>query len=142
MTGKKLFIKLHSLGRGSFGQVVKWFDHKKKVNVALKIIKNKKRFHVQGKVEVGILEKLNANDPKDKKNIVKMEEWFTFRNHLWIVFEILSINLYEFIKMNDFQGWKMSLIQRFAVQILIALIHWSRNQVIHCDLKPENILLK
>lgn len=36
----------------------------------------------------------------------------------------------------------MSLTQRFAVQILIALIHWSRNNVIHWDLKPENILLK
>ena len=33
------------LGKGSFGQVVRVFDHKTKENLALKIIRNKKRFH-------------------------------------------------------------------------------------------------
>lgn len=36
----------------------------------------------------------------------------------------------------------MTLIQRFAVQILMALTHCKKNNIIHCDLKPENILLK
>jgi len=33
-----------SLGKGSFGQAVKCFDHKHKVFLALKIIRNKKKF--------------------------------------------------------------------------------------------------
>ena len=33
------------LGKGSFGQVIKCFDHKTKDSVAAKIIRNKKRFH-------------------------------------------------------------------------------------------------
>jgi len=45
---------------------------------------------------------MNDNDPDDKKNIVKMYEWFNFRNHLCIPFEKLSINLYDFIKENNF----------------------------------------
>ena len=59
-----------------------------------------------------------------------------------MTFELLSINLYEFIKNNDFQGVSMGLIRRFAIQILHALKFARENQIIHCDLKPENILLK
>jgi len=52
------------------------------------------------------------------------------------------MNLYHFLKFNRFQGLSMSLIKRFAVQILQALVLTQQNRVIHCDLKPENILLK
>lgn len=46
------------LGKGSFGQVVRCVDHKTGGLVALKIIRNKKRFHQQALVEVDILQKL------------------------------------------------------------------------------------
>lgn len=46
------------LGKGSFGQVVRCVDHKTGGLVAVKIIRNKKRFHQQALVEVNILKKL------------------------------------------------------------------------------------
>ena len=46
------------LGKGSFGQVVRCVDHKTGGLVAIKIIRNKKRFHQQALVEVDILQKL------------------------------------------------------------------------------------
>lgn len=46
------------LGKGSFGQVVRCVDHKTGTLVAIKIIRNKKRFHQQALVEVDILQKL------------------------------------------------------------------------------------
>jgi dual specificity tyrosine-phosphorylation-regulated kinase 2/3/4 len=49
---------LEILGRGSFGQVVRAFDHQVKEMVALKIIRNKKRFATQGEIEIRILEDL------------------------------------------------------------------------------------
>jgi dual specificity tyrosine-phosphorylation-regulated kinase 2/3/4 len=45
---------------------------------------------------------LNKADPEDKKNIIRKLDQFVFRKHLMITFEMLSINLYEFIKMNNF----------------------------------------
>jgi hypothetical protein len=46
------------LGKGSFGQVVRCVDHRDGGIVAVKIIRNKKRFHQQALVEVGILGRL------------------------------------------------------------------------------------
>jgi dual specificity tyrosine-phosphorylation-regulated kinase 2/3/4 len=46
------------LGKGSFGQVLGCRDHQTGGNVAVKIIRNKKRFHAQALVEVKILQQL------------------------------------------------------------------------------------
>ncbi|ORX45105.1 kinase-like protein [Hesseltinella vesiculosa] len=133
---------LEELGRGSFGQVVKCFDHKTNTSVAIKLIRNKRRFHEQALTEVKILKDLVNWDPEDQHHNVRMTDYFYFRNHLCIVCECLSINLYEFIKKYDYKGFAVSLIKRFALQLLHSLCLLYDHGVIHCDLKPENILLK
>ncbi|KAJ8979899.1 hypothetical protein NQ317_017522 [Molorchus minor] len=49
---------LKVIGKGSFGQVVKAYDHKNHMHVALKMVRNEKRFHRQAQEEVRILEHL------------------------------------------------------------------------------------
>lgn len=46
-------------------------------------------------------------------NIVRMQEYFYFRRHLCISFELLNLNLYEFLKNNNFKGVSISLIKRY-----------------------------
>jgi len=75
--------------------VVKAKDHRDNVEVALKIIRNEKRFHRQAQEEIRILDHLRKQDVNNRHNIVHMLETFTFRNHICITFELLSINLYE-----------------------------------------------
>jgi dual specificity tyrosine-phosphorylation-regulated kinase 2/3/4 len=135
------------LGRGSFGQVCKCMDHKRQQHVAVKIIRNKKRFHQQGIVEVKVLEHMREHDPEDSNHVVHLRDRFLFRKHLvrhtqCISFELLSVNLYELLKSNKFQGLSMGLVKRFAIQILNCLKFSKELKIIHCDLKPENILLK
>jgi len=136
------FEVLGNLGKGSFGQVCKCFDYKENNTTAVKLIRNKKRFHQQALVEVKLLKYIKDRDPHDQANIVRMSEYFYFRNHLCIMFEIMSINLYELIKNNNFQGLSLGLIRRFAVQMLTSLRALRKLRIVHCDLKPENILLR
>ena len=73
--------------------------------------------HPQALVEVKILDCCLEWDKDDRANIVRMQEFFYFRKHLCITFELLSINLYEFIKNNNFRGFSIGLIRRFAIQV-------------------------
>lgn len=61
---------------------------------------------------------LKQNDPDDVNNIIRIKDYAIFRKHLILSFELLSINLYEFIKNNGFNGVSTGLIRRFAIQIL------------------------
>ena len=75
-------------------------------------------------------------------NIIKLKNSFFFRGHACLVFELLHINLYEFLKIYNFKGMSIDLIRRLSIQILQGLLFLHKLKIVHCDLKPENILLK
>lgn len=158
------FRVLDKLGRGSFGQVVRAYDCKLDEYVAIKIIRNRKRFHQQAMVELRILDHITQADHDDSKNVVHMREHFMFRNHLCLVFELLGSNLFDCIQRSRFKGFAPNVVHSYALpftffgslinlfriarensftgQLLNCLELLHRERIIHCDLKPENILLR
>ncbi|KAJ1875687.1 serine/threonine protein kinase, CMGC, dual-specificity [Coemansia sp. RSA 990] len=132
---------LEVLGKGSFGQVLRARDHKTGDVVAVKIIRNRKRFHHQAQVEVKLLECLRRWDPSGAHHILQMTASFYFRSHLCIVMELLGMNLYEWLKAHQFAGTPAPLLRHFTVQMLQSLQLMGRHRIIHADLKPENILM-
>ena len=70
------------LGQGSFGKVLKVFDHRDGRDIALKIIKNRPRFHQQALEEVEILKYLKEKDQDGSYCIVHIDSNFLFRKHM------------------------------------------------------------
>lgn len=131
------------LGKGSFGTVLRCYDEKHRMPVALKITRNGANFRSQAKLELDILIQLNSK-PAMNDLVVKLLKVFDWKNHLVLVFELLSFNLYQLIKCTRYNGVSLELVRKFAYQLVDALDLLERHSppIIHSDLKPENILLR
>ena len=138
------------LGQAAFSTAIQCFDtmadNEDNAWVCLKVIKNNKDFFDQSLDEIKLLQYINTSGDPEKNHVLTMLDFFYYKEHLFIVSELLRENLYEFgkyIRDNNLEPYfTLSRLKKISKQVLEALDYIHRLKLIHCDLKPENIVIK
>ena len=135
------------LGEGTFSDAFAARDLDSGSSVCLKVVKNdSKDYFDQGLDEIKVLRYVNSQDPQDRHGILQLLDYFYFREHLFMVTELLHANLFVFQKRNLLAGaepyFTPDRIRAIARQLLesLAFLHGTCG-IIHADLKPENVVI-
>uniref|UniRef100_A0A3P9LQE6 Protein kinase domain-containing protein n=1 Tax=Oryzias latipes TaxID=8090 RepID=A0A3P9LQE6_ORYLA len=133
-----VYIVEKFLGEGTFGKVAKCTNLSTNKEVAIKIIKKGFNHTAQDEIKAMIeISKIDAH----KYNLFKCVDWFHYKSHVCMVFEMLDQSLFDF--MNDRRSRPLFVqeIRDIAWQLLISLKGLKSINLVHCDIKLDNIML-
>uniref|UniRef100_A0A3B3D2D3 Protein kinase domain-containing protein n=1 Tax=Oryzias melastigma TaxID=30732 RepID=A0A3B3D2D3_ORYME len=126
------------LGEGTFGKVAKCREVATNQEVAIKILKSK--YKDAGRDEIQALTEVSKIDA-DQYCLVKCIDWFRYKSHICIAFEILDKSLDDFMSDRDDRPLDLHEIRTIAWQLLIALQGLKNINLVHGDIKLDNIML-
>jgi len=130
------------VGRGVFSTVLKGRDLESMKDVAIKVIRANDVMYKTAQIETAICKKLAGADPENKRHCVKFLGHFEFRDHVFMVFEPMAMNLREVLKKYGRNvGLSIHAVQKFAYQMLLSLKHIKNCGVLHADIKLDNMLV-
>ncbi|ESS67146.1 protein kinase [Trypanosoma cruzi Dm28c] len=136
---------LQFLDSAAFSRAVRCMDLIEDREVCLKIIRNSKDFFDQSLDEIKLLKLIDSSGSAEENCVVKLYDYFYYKEHMFIVTELLRDNLYQFSKFNREEEtefyFTLPRLQAIAKQILTGLCFLQNLGILHCDLKPENILI-
>ncbi|CAI5456238.1 unnamed protein product [Caenorhabditis angaria] len=136
----KQFCIQDTLGEGTFGKVARVKNTKNNKVMALKIIKNVNKYRDAAKLEIKVLNKLKEQDPNDQNWVIHLESWFDYHGHVCLLFNLMGLSIFDFLKNNDYRPYPMAHTLHIAYQLCNAVKFLHENHLTHTDLKPENIL--
>mmetsp|Transcript_89808 Transcript_89808/g.187711 ORF Transcript_89808/g.187711 Transcript_89808/m.187711 type:complete len:590 (+) Transcript_89808:436-2205(+) len=141
MAGRYLVTE-DTCGKGVFSNVVKATDQETKQLVAIKIMRCNDMMRKAAEKEVEILERLGNADKGNKRNVIRLLRHFMYRDHLCLVFECMWDNLRTALKKyTKDKGMSLKAVRQYTKQLLVALQHIHRCEIVHADIKPDNILI-
>lgn len=135
-----------SIGKGSFSKVLRCQDLKFNTDVCVKMLLSDKDFLDSGLGEVRVLALIAQLDPDGEQPIVRMLDYFYFREHLFVVLDLCGDSLFALIKSFATEQERLNCLNANVLasvsrQLSSGLLFLHRNGIVHCDLKPENICL-
>jgi serine/threonine protein kinase len=132
------FELLTVIGRGSFGKVMKVRKKDTKKIFAMKILRKdmiiKENMISHTKAEKQILQSI------DHPFIVRLHYAFQTPEKLYLVLDFLSGGEL-FFHLKEETKFDVERAKLYAAQIVLAIEHLHKNDIIYRDLKPENIVL-
>eukprot|EP01083_Nonionella_stella_P003983 11463_1 len=132
------------LGQGTFGLVMECIDNKRRIRVAVKIVRSVERYLDAAEIEVDILNKLDRFDISKNSLIIRLYKSFRCEiasiEHYCLIFEKCGRSLYDYIKKNKYNGFQLEHIAMIGYQLFHSISFCHQNKLTHTDLKLENIL--
>merc|ERR1719453_712638 len=129
-------------GKGTFSNVIKATDQKNKMQVAIKVMRCNDMMRKAAEKDIEILNRLKDADKENKRNVIRLFGTFDYRDHLCLVFECMWDNLRAALKKyTKDKGMSLRAVRAYSKQLLVALHHIHRCDIIHADIKPDNILI-
>ncbi|XP_028329173.1 homeodomain-interacting protein kinase 3-like [Gouania willdenowi] len=126
------------IGEGCFGKVAKCHVNSTSELVAVKIMKD--TFVQDVEEELSMLSKINVLDP-DQFNLVKFHERFEYSSYTCLVFELLEMDLFQYLKTEIGSSMYVNQIRPIAKQMLVALQRLQSLGIIHSDIKSDNVMV-
>ena len=109
----------------------------------MKIILPIKKYIDSAKIEAKLVQKVLSEDKHNRSHCLNIYEYFHFTqgdtDYFAIIFELLGLSLYDFLKNNSYKGYTMTQVQNFAKQIFEGIEFLHKINIIHTDLKPQKI---
>jgi len=109
--------------------------------LVVKLIRNNETMLKAGLKELEYLRLLRDHDPDNRRHCVRLLHHFRHRGHLALVFEPMQMDLRKVIKKFGSVGLSIQAVRSYAKQLMIALKHLKKCQILHGDIKPDNILV-
>ena len=131
------YTPIKQLGEGSFGKVILVEHNITGMKRAMKVIK--KSLYFEKSNEASVLNEFNILKKIDHQNVVKIYEYYIDNlNYYFITEYCAGGDLFEAVKDIELSESQVSYIM---YQILLAVNHLHKLNIMHRDLKPENILV-
>lgn len=128
------------LGEGAFGRVLHVVNRTTGRSEALKVGKNDKSQRKTAMAEIIALTIIKCRDPNNNSLCIKMLNWFNCNGHICIAFPVLGLSVFDFLKQNKYEPYRMSEVRHISYQLCSAVFFLHKNGMTHTDLKPENML--